>query len=279
MAGTVPTALDVPADDVDGGRVIAFQHALARLSLTALLSSIAIALIAGLGTRFGIWNYDVGLSGIFPVAIYSGLAAFAFGLLWMLTALFAGGGPGALSAIIGFVGAIAILWVPLDDLYRARIEQVLPPIHDISTDTEHAPEFIAPGRPGDAIPPAYDGQLRVRYDGKVSTAETLQKLAYGEIRPVAKLGTTPEKMFHRALTAARNMGWTIVATAPDSRGGFIQATDTTLLFGLTDDIVLRVRPAGLGARLDIRSRSRFGESDFGRNAARIHAYMKEFGAT
>ena len=70
-----------------------------------------------------------------------------------------------------------------------------------------------------------------------------------------------------------------MAVAPDSQGGFIQATDTTLLFGLTDDIVLRVRPAGIGARLDMRSRSRVGDSDYGRNAAHIRAYLKELAAT
>ncbi|HTT82757.1 MAG TPA: DUF1499 domain-containing protein [Rhizomicrobium sp.] len=259
--------------------MVTFLDALARLSLAALFVSIAVALVAGLGTRSGLWNYDLGLFGIFPFAIYSGLAAFAFGLSWMLTALFAGEGPGALSAVTGFVGAIAVLWVPLDDLYRAQIEQTLPPIHDISTDTEHAPAFIAPGSPGQHVPPPYDGLKRVRYGGHINAMETLQKLAYGEIKPYSQLGTTPAKLFRRALAAARNMGWTIVAVIPDSQGGFIQATDTTLLFGLTDDIVLRVRPAGIGARLDIRSRSRVGESDFGRNAARIRAYRNKLGAT
>ncbi|HEX4158784.1 MAG TPA: DUF1499 domain-containing protein [Rhizomicrobium sp.] len=276
MAGTVPVALDARPD---GSNVITFLGVVARLSLAALLASIAIALAAGLGTRFGWWNYDLGLFGIFPFAIYAGLAAFALGLLWILTALFAGGGSGALSAVIGFVGAIVVLWVPLDDLYRARIEQTLPPIHDISTDTEHAPAFIVPGDPGQSIPPPYEGLKHVNYHGRTTAMETLQKLAYGEIRPYAPLQSTPVKLLRRALTAARNMGWTVVDVAQDSQGGFIQATDTTLLFGLKDDIIVRVRPAGIGARLDIRSRSRVGESDFGRNAARITTYLKEVAAT
>jgi hypothetical protein len=259
--------------------VSTFQNAVARLSLAALLASIAIALVAGLGTRFGLWNYDFGLFRIFLFAIYAGLAAFAFGLLWIVTALLAGGGYGALYAVIGFVGAIVALWVPLDDIYRTQIEGTLPPIHDISTDTEHAPAFIAPAARGQGVPPVYDGSKRVRYVGKTTAMGTLQKLAYGEIKPYPQLQTTPAKLFSRALRAARNMGWSIVDVAPDSQGGVIQATDTTLLFGLTDDIVVRVRPAGIGARLDIRSRSRVGESDFGRNAARIRAYLKEVAAT
>jgi uncharacterized protein YaaQ len=279
MAGTAPTVLDVRADE---GNVITFLGLAARLSLAALMASIAVALTAGLGTRFGWWNYDLGLYGIFPFAIYAGLVAFALGLLWIVTALFAGGGTGAISAITAFVGAIMVLWIPLDDLYREKIEQSLPPIHDISTDTEHAPAFLAAPGPGLGIPPAYDGLKRIRYAGETNTMETLQKLAYGaygDIKPSSQLQTTPAKLFKRALAAAHKMGWTIVTTAPDSQGGFIQATDTTLLFGLTDDIVLRVRPAGIGARLDIRSRSRVDGSDYGRNAARIHAYMKALAAS
>jgi hypothetical protein len=278
MARTAPTTLDVRPHGVHGDRAVSLLHAVARLSLAALLVAGAIALVAGLGTRFGLWNYDLGLFGIFPFSIYAGMAAFALGLLWIVTALFIGGGRGALAAVIGFVGAIVLLWMPLDDYYRAKIEQTLPPIHDISTDTEHAPAFIAPVGRGQDIPPAYDGLKRVRYAGKTNTMETLQKLAYGDIKPSSQLQTTPARLFRRALAAARNMGWTIVAVAPNSQGGVIQATDTTLLFGQTDDIVLRIRPAGIGARLDIRSRSRVGESDFGRNASRIRAYYKALAA-
>ena len=255
--------------------MIRFHHAVARISLAALLACIAIALVAGFGTRFGAWNYHTGLFGIFPFAVYAGLAAFALGLIWILTALFGGGAPGALSAIIGFVGSIVLLWVPLTDILREKIELTLPPIHDISTDTEHAPGFVVPVGPDHAIPTDYGGLKPLRYAGQTTAMETLQKLAYGDIKPVSQLQTTPAKLFDRALAIARDKGWTIVAIRPNREGGTIQATDTTWLFGLTDDIVLRVRQAGIGARLDIRSRSRDGESDFGRNAARIRAYVKK----
>jgi uncharacterized protein (DUF1499 family) len=43
--------------------------------------------------------------------------------------------------------------------------------------------------------------------------------------------------------------------------------------GFTDDIVVRVTPAGAGSRIDLRSSSRYGRSDFGVNAARIRAYL------
>jgi uncharacterized protein (DUF1499 family) len=46
------------------------------------------------------------------------------------------------------------------------------------------------------------------------------------------------------------------------------------LFGYTDDIVIRVKPAGMGAKLDIRSKARVGNDDQGRNAARVKAFLK-----
>jgi hypothetical protein len=276
MATTAPAAADAVPDRRAGEKASAFLNAVARLSLAALFASIALALVAGLGTRLGIWNYDFGLFRIFPFFLYAGLAAFALGLVWMATALFTGAGGGALYAVVGFVGAIAVLWVPLDDLYLARIAHTLPPIHDISTDTGHAPGFIAAA--GQRIPPAYDGLQRLRFDGRISTVETLQKLSYSDVKPKQLLGTTPAKLFRRALAAARSLGWTIVAVMPGPEGGYIQATDTTLLFGLTDDVVIRVKPAGIGASLDIRSRSRVGGTDFGRNAARIREYMKTLAA-
>jgi uncharacterized protein (DUF1499 family) len=53
----------------------------------------------------------------------------------------------------------------------------------------------------------------------------------------------------------------------------IEATATTRLFGFKDDIVVRIRPAPQGSRLDIRSVSRVGRSDLGVNAQRIRAYL------
>ncbi|HEY3777140.1 MAG TPA: DUF1499 domain-containing protein [Rhizomicrobium sp.] len=278
MASTAPT-LDAEATGLAGGAVRTVLQTCARLSFAALLASIAIALTAGFGTRFGLWNYETGLFGIFPYCIYFGIAALGFGITWIAIAIFAGGGAGAIEALIGVVGAIAVLWVPLNDLFLTDIEHALPPIHDISTDIEHPPQFLTANRPGATNPATYDGPHRVRFDGKLSKTETLQKLYYGEVKAWPQLGPTPaKKLFAKALAAARSMGWTIVAVAPDAEGGFIQASDTTLLFGLTDDIVLRVRPAGIGARLDIRSKSRVGISDFGRNAARILALREKIAA-
>ena len=52
------------------------------------------------------------------------------------------------------------------------------------------------------------------------------------------------------------MGWDLVAA--DAAAGRIEATDTTFWFGFKDDVVIRVRPANGGSRVDVRSLSRVG---------------------
>ena len=82
----------------------------------------------------------------------------------------------------------------------------------------------------------------------------------------------PSEAFDRALAAVESMGWVLVAAERDA--GRIEATDTTFWFGFTDDIVVRLRPAGAGTRVDVRSVSRVGIGDVGANAARIRAYIQ-----
>ena len=67
------------------------------------------------------------------------------------------------------------------------------------------------------------------------------------------------------------MGWDIVAVAPQDLR--IEATDTTLLFGFKDDVVVRIRPQDGGSRVDVRSVSRVGGSDVGTNARRVREYL------
>ena len=75
----------------------------------------------------------------------------------------------------------------------------------------------------------------------------------------------------RALETAQRMGWTIVAS--DKSAGRIEASQRSRWMGFTDDIVVRVAPANSGSRIDLRSSSRYGRSDFGVNAERIRDYL------
>jgi len=81
-----------------------------------------------------------------------------------------------------------------------------------------------------------------------------------------------QKAFREALQGAKSMpGWTLVAS--DADAGRIEASEKSRWFGFTDDIVIRVVADGVGSRIDMRSTSRQGTSDYGVNGARIRAYM------
>ena len=45
--------------------------------------------------------------------------------------------------------------------------------------------------------------------------------------------------------------------------------------GFRDDVTLRVRPDADGARIDVRSASRYGRHDFGTNAARVRSLLED----
>ncbi|MES2562218.1 MAG: DUF1499 domain-containing protein, partial [Pseudomonadota bacterium] len=99
-----------------------------------------------------------------------------------------------------------------------------------------------------------------------------QQAAYPDIQP-RLLESPPAAAFDRALKAARNMGWEIIAAVREE--GRIEATATTRWFRFKDDVVIRVQPQGTGSRIDVRSKSRLGRSDLGANAKRIRAYWRE----
>ena len=109
----------------------------------------------------------------------------------------------------------------------------------------------------------------IEYEGESISKQ--QRAAYPDVQP-ARLAVPPDAAFERALSAARELGWQIVAAVPSE--GRIEATDTTRWFGFKDDIVVRVTSSGTGSRVDVRSVSRLGKGDLGKNAARIRAYLR-----
>lgn len=228
------------------------------VALVVGLAALAAVLMAGPGSRMGWWSFRTGLSVILLWAAYSGLAAGVLALI----ALALGGRRGV--AALALVVAVAAIVPPY--LFR-RTARSVPPIHDITTDTENPPPFVAVAlrREGASNP--------IEYGGSEIAAQ--QRAAYPDLRPVT-LADPPPRAYERALEAARGQGWEIVAAVPAE--GRIEATDTTRWFGFKDDVVVRVKPEGAGSRIDVRSLSRVGRSDVGKNASRIRAYLRALGS-
>src|SRR5713101_8477346 len=195
--------------------------------LAVLCAGAAVA--AGLGTRWEAWHFRTGFA-ILSWAAYGGLGALVVGIPWQMK----------------------------------QQAQHVPPIHDITTDTENPPAFVA------ILPLRRDAPNPAEYGGPEVAAQ--QQQAYPDLRPLFLIA--PQKdAFSQALEAARAMGWQIVDSNQDQ--GRIEATDTTLWFGFKDDIVVRVMPAVHGSRIEVRSVSRVGKSDVGTNARRIQAYLRK----
>lgn len=256
-----------------------YQSIAARLSLGAFIVALAISLVASFGTRLGFWSYETGFEILVPGVVIGVIAALA-GVFWLASALRNNESLGWRLGFSGLIGAVLLLYVPLSVEMRAWNA---PPIHDISTDVEYAPPFekLLPLRKGSSNGPEYDGPKKVVIKGKITTVAELQKLKYPDIKTLGDLlnphgdpKIDPKAiLFWRAFERAKSMGWNIIAF--DEKTGRIEATDTTLWFGFTDDIAIRVQQAGtLGARLDIRSKSRIGTLDYGRNAERVRRYLK-----
>jgi uncharacterized protein (DUF1499 family) len=227
-----------------------------RVALAVAAFAAALLLASGPGARFGLWPFQTGFT-LLRWAVYLALAAIALALGGAFVATVRAGQAGALAA--AFVVAAGVVAVPAYWLYLARS---VPPIHDISTDLDDPPAFVA------VVPLRADAPNPVEHGG--AAVADAQRQGYPDLAPL-RVAAAPAEAFAWALEAARAMGWEIVAH--DAAAGRIEATDTTFWFGFRDDVVIRVGADGPGTRIDVRSKSRVGRSDVGTNAKRIRAYL------
>ena len=62
---------------------------------------------------------------------------------------------------------------------------------------------------------------------------------------------------------------------PPRRIGRIEAVARTPIMGFREDVLIRITPDGEDSRVDIRSSSRYFESDLGSNAARVTKLIED----
>lgn len=223
-----------------------------------ILTIIGVVLLAlsPIGYRLGWFGIPIALLRLVPI----GLVACVLGLVLSVVAM-ARTPPGAGYALplAAIVLAIAVSIIPAAGIVHAR---QVPRIHDISTDTDNPPVFVALAARRREAPNGLD------YGGAEVAAQ--QKQAYADLTTLhSKLA--PDALFDRAQQAVRDCGWELAdANRADGR---IEAVDTSLLYGFKDDIVVRIRAEAGGSALDVRSASRVGRSDIGANAARIRKFV------
>ena len=227
--------------------------------IVGLMSVTAILLVALAGPlyKFGVVELGTAFTG-FKFGLFAGIAAL---VLLAIQLLFKRNTASIGSALASAVLAVAAIAVPLGMMNTAKN---VPPIHDISTDLVNPPEFvaIAPLRADAPNPLAYAG---------AEVAEQ-QRTAYPDLQTLTYAQSKSE-LIKAAQQAMENLGWELVNTDVDE--GIVEATETTAWFGFKDDVIIRVTDNDSERLVDIRSKSRVGQSDLGKNAARIHSFIEE----
>ena len=229
----------------------------AGLALT-VLGALAL-LLAAMGSRWDWWTFRTGFT-ILRATLVAGLLVILVVLAGLVLGLLARAGRTLLLSLVSLVLLAAVASVPVGAL---RAAGRVPPIHDITTDLDDPPRFVA------VLPLRRGAPNGAEYGGPALAAQ--QRAGYPDLGP-ARLAAPPDQVFARVTEVARRLGWVIVEAAPAE--GRLEATDRTRWFGFRDDIVVRVRPDGPGSRVDVRSVSRVGRSDLGTNARRIHRFVE-----
>ena len=229
-----------------------------RCALFSLAATVLVIVIV----RFGLLELDpslaavVGALGFAAVAILLALGALV--VIWREG--IEGLGPSLLAIVIGG----ALLTYPA---YLGVRAYRIPAINDVTTD------------PGD--PPRFDLVARLRPRGTVDYAGAAvaarQRAAYPDIEPL-QVAASPQLAYEAAISVVSKRKWNVILNRPPQAGrrdGQIEAIARTPILGFREDVAVRVRGNAEGARIDVRSASRYGRHDLGSNATRVRSLLED----
>ena len=225
---------------------------LAVFSVVAVLVSIIIVRQGFLEMQPALATF-FGALGCAVLSILVSLAAFV--------AIWQNGSRGMSRILLALLIDAVVLAYPA---YLALQYRKLPPIHDITTDPVDPPRFEALSRLRTG-----DGTNTAVYAGLYSAEQ--QRLAYPDVETV-ELDVPVQRAFEVTMQLVNKRKWVVIDERPPQpprRIGRIEAVARTPIMGFREDVSIRVTPDGEGSRVDIRSSSRYFESDLGSNAARI----------
>ena len=230
------------------GRLALFGLAVAALSIIIVRSGL-LEIIPALAT-FG------AALVLAAVAILFSFAGFV--VIWRQ------GLSGLGSAILGLILGLMLLAYPGYLAYRASR---LPAISDITTDPSN--------------PPRFDVLVRLRPRGSSdypgAAVARQQTAAYPDVAPL-QLNVPIKVAYDATLALVNKRKWHVVDARPPAAGrrdAVIEAVARTPIMGFRDDVVIRVTATREGARVDMRSASRYAWHDFGANASRIRGLLED----
>ncbi len=231
-------------------------------SLSLVLGVLVVLWLAclGPGYKWGYWGYQAAYGSFRYLVPLAGFTA-VLGLL--SAALNRSDSEGMWISLLGTLLATGTIAVPLQ---MRSVAQSVPPIHDISTDLKNPPRFQA------ILPLRKDAENPATHGGDALAKK--QKEAYPDLTSQTVEDSLPSAVTEAA-QALEVLGLEIHAAGArkdqplDIR--YVEATETTFWWGYKDDVVLRLVQSKDPKKIlvDIRSVSRVGTSDLGKNAQRI----------
>ena len=221
--------------------------------------SVAAVLVSIIIVRFGFLEMKPALATFFGALACAGLSILVG--LGAFVAIWQNGSRGMSRILLAFLINAVVLAYPA---YLALQYRKLPAIHDITTDPIDPPRFEALARLRTG-----EGTNTAVYAGLYSAEQ--QHLAYPDIETV-ELEIPVQRAYDITLQIVNRRKWLIIDERPPQlprRIGRIEAVARTPIMGFREDVSIRVTADGEDSRVDIRSSSRYFESDLGSNAARV----------
>ena len=256
-----------------------------KLVLAAIAFLPIYFMIAALGTKIGLWGYELGLG---VMIIRGGMWVLGILVLIALVALVIALRKQPRSRIAMTVAIVGLI-VPLAfggwflSLGAAAGNN---PIHDVATDTADPPAFSTEtmaAREASGANPLHDYQTPLgriepwmsspRISEEVKNRSHAQIITdqYATLSPLPLGGASRADAIQSVAAAMEEMGLDDIRK--DDEAGIVEGVATSFWFGFKDDVVARIGEQ----EIDFRSVSRVGQSDLGVNAKRI-AQLRELTA-
>lgn len=244
----------------------AVQHApmkrlLPVLTVLALLSSlvaVALALLPGPLYAAGAVDLMPAFSLLLDWAPVAAAVAVAIGFAGVI------GGALLRARLSVALAAIGVLigvgtWFAVDD-FKARA--AANPLHDVTANLEAPPSFSV------IAPRQYEaGSAAARAASPHPDWRAAHAALYRDLETLI-LPLSVSEAASRAGAVARDMGWSLEVNGQSQDAARIEATDRTGWFAFADDIVVTIVPRDENTvAVDVRSVSRIGIGDVGKNAA------------
>ncbi len=226
----------------------------AIIGLVLIILSMLAVMAGPIGSRIGWWDYTLAIT-IVKWSAYAAIFASVICLSGLVAARPGGKRRGFVYSLLGLIIIVPMLLF-LQSWKEAK--DTLPPIQDITTNTENSLTFwYAP-----------NSQI---YGGAHIAA--LQEEFYPDIQPLL-LPIPADKAFDLSVDIIRKKGWELWDPSRDEL--HIEATEVTFWFGFSDDVIIHITEIDEGnSQIDMRSTSRFGGGgDGGTNASRIRSFFK-----